>query len=169
MRLEAAALLPVEEFPQARRAQELLGLLFPEGARFLARRYPEQLAEMDLRLRRIDAEKLAKDLDALCDPAYLKFIRKIHPQYQAMAQAAHLATESKAESLFHHVQALRQAIIEYATKVCASADSDEPATVRRAQTALRPLEVEREQRAQRGGGPGEPPEPEPAPAPPSPG
>lgn len=68
------------------------------------------------------------------------------------------------ENLLDHVRAVQRAIVDYATKVAATVDEDEPETVTAALEALRSIETHREALARRGatGGKGEP---EPAPEP----
>lgn len=161
-RLLAYALLPPDEYPKAGRAKELGGALFPEGLEFTQYTYPEQFAAMDTLLQRIEQEHLDKELEALCGADFLANIRRLHPRYRAMVQAS-LARSGSGENLSNHVRAIGQAIVEYATRVAATVDGDEPSSIERALAALAPLTNFREQAARRAG----PAAAEP-PAPPSP-
>lgn len=70
------------------------------------------------------------------------------------------------ENLSQHVRALARAIVEYATRIGASVDSDDAQTVSRAYAALRPIDSHREQQARRGGASGGvSPAPSPGPTP----
>ena len=163
---------PAATAKQAARARTLQGLLFSEGTGFLTYSYPEQFVTMDTLLKRIDKEHLAKDLDELCGPEFLQQIRKVHPRYAAMVQRR-MVEAPASENLSQHVRALSRAIVEYATRVGASVDSDDAQTVRRAYAALRPIDNHREQQGRRSASgsvspmpsPPTPTPPEPSPAP----
>ena len=160
-RLEAWALLPVEQFPPAARAAELGTLLFPEGLGFLTLPYIEQLAAMELLLARIHEEKLAADLDALCGPEFLANLRAILPRYRAMVQGG-LQRLDDAANLQEHRRKLSAAIVDYATKVAALYDEEDPKSLDRIRRALRPIDALRAQLTRR------PSTGEPAPAPAAP-
>lgn len=136
-RLAAYASLPKADFPKAARAQELHDSLFPQGLAFTQITYAEQLAAMDAMLKRIDDEKMAKDLDALAGSDFLANVRNIHPRYTAMVSAS--LTSDNMAPLTPHVRAMAQAIVELATKLCAQVDSDDPTTVEPVLTALAPI------------------------------
>jgi len=160
-RLEAWALLPVEQFPPAARAAELGALLFPEGLGFLTLPYIEQLAAMELLLGRIHEEKLAADLDALCGPEFLANLRAILPRYRTMVQGG-LQRLDDAANLQEHRRKLSAAIVDYATKVAALYDEEDPKSLDRIRRALRPIDALRAQLTRR------PSTGEPAPAPAAP-
>lgn len=164
-RLEAYAMLPAEEFPQAARAGELITLLFPEGLGFLNLPYIDQLAQMEILLGRIDDEKLAHDLDALCGPEFLRHFRAVLPRYRAMVQGG-LQRLDENENLRDHRVKLSAAIVDYATKIAATYDEEDPKSLERIRSALRPIDVLRAQATRRpGGGDLDPQAPsEPAPA-----
>lgn len=165
MRLEASALLPAARYPKASRAAELIAWLFgKDGLNFLKEPYPAQWASMNTILQRIDEEGLQGELDALAGPEFLAQIRHVHPRYDAMVKAMLQRDAATGENLLDHVRAVQRAIVDYATKVAATVDEDEPETVTAALEALRSIETHREALARRGatGGKGEP---EPAPEP----
>lgn len=147
-RLAAWALLPAEDFPPAERAAELDTLLFPEGLGFLNLSYIEQLAAMELLLARIHEEKLAAELDALCGREFLANLRAIVPRYRAMVQGG-LQRPDDAANLQEHRRKLSAAIVDYATKVAALYDDEDPKSLDRIRRALRPIDTLRAQLTRR--------------------
>ncbi|HRI50557.1 MAG TPA: hypothetical protein PLW65_10280 [Pseudomonadota bacterium] len=167
-RLEAYALLPDEDFPRAERARELGALLFPEGLGFLNLPYIEQLAAMELLVARINEEKLAADLDALCGPEFLASLRAVLPRYRAMVQGG-LQRPDNAANLQEHRRKLSAAIVDYATKIAALYDDEDPESLDRIRLALRPIDALRAQLTRRPSAGDATPDPAPAdPAPPAP-
>lgn len=162
-RLIGYAQLWVEDHPKAPRAAEIDRLLFSEGGLgFLKTSYPEQAALMAALLRRIDEEGLAKELDDLCGPEFLRNVKKLQPRYEAMVQAM-LRRGGGGPDLGTQVRAIGRAIVGYATRVVASVEEDDAKSVARAREALRPLDV---YRASYPAAPGtKKPEPEPEPSP----
>lgn len=163
-RLAAYADLPADFYPKAKRARELVKQLFPEGLLFTQRTYVEQLAAMDALLQRISDDKLDKDLTALCGQEFLENVRRQLPRYRTMVQSS-LARTASAANLSTHLRLLSQRICEYTTKVAATVDSDDAATVARALSALAPIDCYREASARRLSVSGAEPLPEPQPAP----
>lgn len=164
----AYASLPIEDYPQAARAAELVDQLFPEGLGFTQRSYVEQLAAMDALLQRIAEDKLSKELAVLCGPEFLENVQRQLPRYRAMVQSS-LARAAETANLSKHLRLLSQCITEYATKVAATVDSDDELTCQRARLALAPIDSYREATARRSSAPTPEPEPEPLPVvPPSP-
>ena len=131
---------PVEDFPLSPRAAELGQTLFGEGLGFLKASYPEQSATTSALLRRIDEDRLSKDLDAICGPEFLRNVRKQQPRYEAMV-AATLKREAGGPDLNPQLRGLARAIVGYAIKVAASVEDDDQKTVDRARAALRPLDT----------------------------
>ncbi len=166
-RLAAYADLPADLYPKAKRAKELVKQLFPEGLLFTQRSYVEQLAAMDALLSRISDDKLEKDLTALCGPEFLENVRRQLPRYRSMVQSSLLRAPSLA-NLSTHLRLLSQRICEYTTKVAATVDSDDAATVARALLALAPIDSYREASARRLSLPGPDPAPVPQPGLPEP-
>lgn len=147
-RLQSYALLSGDEYPKAAEAERLERELFPSGLDFTQLPYVEQLTAMEALVARIDRDKLAARIDELCGVDFLKNIRRILPMYRAMVQES-LERNVTPESLSPHNRALAQAIVEYATRVCATVDSDDPDTLERARQALAPIDSLREQVARR--------------------
>ncbi|UQA62468.1 hypothetical protein [Polyangium aurulentum] len=150
MRLLGYAELPVAKYPDAKRAAELVINLFgPDGLSFLKETYPVQWSTADTILKRIDDEGLQKDLDRIAGKDFLANVRAQHQAYGAMVQSVLLREQAETVNLADHVRAMGRAIVEYATKVCASADEDDADTVTAARAALRPLDAYRESAARR--------------------
>jgi len=154
-RLQAYTLLPVEVYPDAKRAAEILASLFGEaGLSFLTESYPEQYAIADSVLRRIDEEGFAVDIDRIAGKEFLENVRTQHVAYGKMVTGVLQREATLSEDLGEHVRAMGQEIVDYATKVIATVERDKAATILAARSALRPLDAFREatQRRPRGGG-----------------
>ncbi len=152
-RLVNYAALPMDEYPDAARAEELLMILFnTEGLTFLKESYPVQWTTADTILKRIDEEGLQADIDRIAGKEFLENVRKRHQHYGQMVKGLLMRAEGEAVNLSSEIRALGRAIVEYATKVCATVEDDEPATLAPAREALRPLELFREAAARRGSG-----------------
>jgi len=151
LRLLGFAELPVAKFPDAKRAAELVTILFgPDGLSFLKEAYSVQWSTADTILKRIDEEELEKDIDRIAGKAFLDNIRAQHEQYGAMVQGILLREQAEGVNLADHVRAMGRAIVEYATKVCASVDEDDESSITAARSALRPLDAYREAATRRG-------------------
>lgn len=160
--LDALGRLPAT-YDRARKAKALLGQVFPESTSFLRLPYSEQYVQMDTILRRIDEGGLAKSIDAVAGPELLLEIRAVHPRYAAMV-ARRLRDKGPSDSLLEHLRAIQRSVIEYATAVASTVDSDDPHSVALALDALRPIDNHRQQvaAARR---PESGPQPDPAPHP----
>jgi hypothetical protein len=167
-RLEMVTLLPPEVYPGAKRAKEILELLFDEtGLSFLTQRYPEQYTIAGTYLRRIDEENLAVDIDHLAGADFLANVRLQHNAYGSMVARMLERENALGDDLSEHVRAMGQTLVEYATKVLASIDRDDSTTIQAATAALRPIDVFRENTQARQTKPNEPdlaPAPEDSPA-----
>ncbi|MDI1429419.1 hypothetical protein [Polyangium sorediatum] len=150
-RLLAYADLPVAKYQDAKRAAELVTILFgPDGLSFLKEAYPVQWSTADTILKRIDEEGLEKDIDRIAGKVFLDNVRAQHEQYGAMVQGTLLREQAEGVNLADQVRAMGRAIVEYATKVCASVDEDDASSIAAARSALRPLDAYREAAARRG-------------------
>ncbi|AGP35993.1 hypothetical protein [Sorangium cellulosum] len=158
MRLIATSMLPEARFPQARRAGELVNELFgDDGLSFLTAEYSVQNTVMASILAHIEEAGLKPEIDALAGPEFLEQIGNVLPRYDAMVRDRLQKDAAATSNLATHVRAIQTAIVNYATKVAAMVDEDEPATVEAVRKALRPLDVHREAGARRaqGGAKGE--------------
>lgn len=164
-RLEGYAALPRSVARSARAAEVLQKIFGDEGMGFLKESYAAQLTTMQALLQRIDEDKLAKELDALCGPEFLEQIRLLMPRYERMVHGQFQRDAIAGPNLLSHRRQLGRAIITYATAVCATVDEDDGSSVSRAAVALRPLDVFRESINSRRPRGGEEPEPAPEPTP----
>ncbi|MBK9262629.1 MAG: hypothetical protein IPM54_22845 [Polyangiaceae bacterium] len=164
MRVEACSMLPPSN-PDAKRANELLAILFgPEGLSFLKLTYAEQWATADTILKRIDEDGLQKDIDHIAGPAYLAHVRQQHTAYGAMVQSLMRRDDATNVNLNDHVRTMGRAIVDYATKVLAMLDEEEPESITTVRDALRPLDAYREANARRNSKAATPAEPSQPPA-----
>ncbi len=162
-RLDSCALLAVEDQPLAPRAAELVTILFGDGMTFLKATYAEQSATTSALLRRVDEDRLGKELDAICGPEYLRAVRRLQPQYEAMV-ASVLQREESGLDFNVQLRALGRAIVNYTIKVASTVADDDQKTIDRARTALRPLDNFRASNPQPARAPNlptDPPDPEP--------
>jgi len=163
--LDALSRLP-STYDRAKKARLLVSSVFPEGTGFLRLPYSEQYVQMDTILRRIDESGLTKSIDAVVGPELLLEIRAVHLRYGAMC-TRRLNDKGPADSLTFHLRALQRSVVEYATSVASTVDSDDPASIALALDALRPIDNHRQQVASaRRPESGPPATPDPAPSPP---
>ncbi len=154
-RVNAYAMLPVDEYPDAKRATELVTILFgDQGLSFLLETYPVQWTTADTILKRIDAEGLAADIDRIAGSDFLANARKRHAKYGAMVTNMLIKAEVSQIDLSAEIRTLGNAIVAYATKVCAHVEEDDLDTVTLARGALRPIDAHREANAAHGKGSG---------------
>lgn len=143
-RLLAYSMLPSARFPKAKHAAEIMVQLFgSEGLSFLKEDYVTQNATMAIILKHIDERGLQKEIDAIAGPEFLEQLRDVQARYSAMV-AERTAREGEVwKSMNEHVRKIQAAIVEYATKVAATVDEDEPETIEVARRALRAIEAHR--------------------------
>lgn len=145
-RVEACSLLPAE-YPESARAARLLEGFFSEGLGFLTLSFEAEWAESKRRLEQIDSEPaLAKELEQLAGTLFLSEVRKAHEQDGiALGMTGKPRENTQAPSLDAPLRALRRAVVQYARATVATADEDEPETIRRVEAALEPIPRLREQ------------------------
>jgi hypothetical protein len=152
-RMMAYAALPAAQFPKAVRAAELVKMLFPDASLpFLRVTYTDQLAAMSGILRRIEADGLGKDIDAVCGAEFLANVRAMMPRYEAMVHGVLARDGGVTDNLRDLLRDLQSAIVSYATKVCATVDEDDPASAETARVALLAIANLRASVARRGRG-----------------
>ncbi len=127
-RLHAYALLPDTEIPYARRAQDLVRLLFPDGLGFLKLPFEQEWSESGSRLRIIDRLKLTEEIDALAGIEFLRQVRSVQDAYSKLAGVAGNPTTQAPPAEDNNIRDLRAAlgrcISQYALKVLTLADED---------------------------------------------
>lgn len=150
-RLEAYSTLPVALYPRAAKAAELLAKLFGPTSKpaFLRDVYAMQWTAMAAVLKRIDDDGMQRDIDDLIGPEFLSEAKRIQPLYGAMVKGVLTREDGFGQNLATHTRAMQRAIVDYAIKMCATIDEDDPATVDVARTALRPIEQYRNNNAAR--------------------
>ncbi|APR79648.1 Hypothetical protein A7982_04995 [Minicystis rosea] len=159
-RLEAYASLPVQDFPKAARAREILEAI-SRDREWLKLPYGSEWAESQKRLARIDGG-LAADVDALAGPEFLTEIRRAHEAYGIAIGVTQPIPQAESVNLAEHRRALSRAIASYGIAVVSMAGDDDEAlaTVRK---ALRPIDDYREAQSRRNASAaGDAPEPLPA-------
>jgi hypothetical protein len=162
MRIQAMAMLPPAQLPKAKRAGELDVLLFSEGSEFLKAEYAVQGPAMAAILQRIDEDKLAADVDSVAGPEFLKAVRAVQPRYEAMLSERLRRDKATGQNLLETTRALQAAIVNYATKLIATIDDDEPDSAETVRRALLPIANFREAAARSASGSAAAEEPAPA-------
>ncbi|HSN99308.1 MAG TPA: hypothetical protein VLS89_13525 [Candidatus Nanopelagicales bacterium] len=156
MRLVAYSMLPVERYPKAERAGELVAEVFgSEGLEFLTFGHHTQNTTMVAVMQHIEQANLKAEIDDIAGPEFLEQIENVLPRYDAMVQDKLRREAATQTNLGDHVRALQAAIVDYANKVCGMVDPDEPASLEGVRRALRPIDAHREtvgRRAAGGGG-----------------
>jgi hypothetical protein len=148
-RLDAYASLPAGEHKRAKRAAELLDLIYPDGLQFLTLPYSAEWAEGEKRLRLIEDDELAEDLDALAGPEFLAEVRKAHKLYGEAIGITKPSGEAKRVNLVDPLRALGRAITQYALQVIAMVDDEKAESVEVVKRALRPIDDHRTDAAHR--------------------
>jgi hypothetical protein len=139
MRIEAMAMLNPSITSRATRAAELRASLFAEGTEFLKEEYASQRTSMGALLKRIDDEKLEKDIDAVAGKEFLQAVRSVQPRYDAMVNERLRRDQGTGTNLADSVRAIQAAIVNYAAKVIGTIEHDDPSTVEAARVALLPI------------------------------
>jgi hypothetical protein len=133
------------------RARELLDATSPKDRQWLKLPFGAEWAESDKRLKRIDAEGLARDVDALAGPEFLVEVRSAHEAYGMALGITKPSEEVAAVKLAEPLRTLSRAIARYGLAVAAIVDDDE-ASVAMARRALRPIDDHRDGQARRSSG-----------------
>lgn len=146
-RLESYARLPVDNFPRAERARELIDTL-ARNREWLKLPYRAEWAESGKRVQKIDDEALAADIDDLAGPEFLKEVRQAHKAYGIALGQTEAAPETLDVNLAAPLRALSKSIGRYGLVVAAMID-DDPATLAIVRKALRPIDEHRARHARR--------------------
>jgi hypothetical protein len=141
MRLDAGAMLSHDRHPTAVRSEELVKLLFySDGPECLQDTYVAQLAMMRRMLQRIKDDKLENELDELCSPPFLAWIRAVLPRYRKIVNTIENRDGEPLVNLLVHRNALSRAVITYATAMCLTVNEEEDDTIEQAYKALAPMD-----------------------------
>jgi hypothetical protein len=153
MRLDAASALPVDTYPEALRAQEIVSTLFPNGLGFLTLPMEAEWSVSDELVKRIEEDGLAADINALAGPQYLAEVKAAHLVYgEVLGITKAKAPPAEMTPLLEPLREVGRAIGDYMLQVLATADRERPDTIKSARAALRPLDRHREDAARRAGG-----------------
>jgi len=153
MRLDATSALPVETYPQALRAREIVGTLFPKGLGFLKLPVNAEWSVSDELVKRIEEDGLAADINALAGPEFLAEVKAAHLVYgEVLGITQAKAPPAEMTGLLEPLRELGRAIGDYTLQVLATADRERPDTIESALAALHPLDRHREGAARRAGG-----------------
>ena len=165
-RAAAYASLPVATYPRADRARAIVTAIAPDRA-WLKLPYAAEWAESDKRLKRIDADGLAPELDALAGPEFLAEVRAAHAEHGlALGIKSPIARPAEV-SLADPLRAVALSVVRYARAVVGGLDEDDAASVDRTRAALAPIDDHRDGQWRRASG-GAVPDAPPAPAAPTP-
>lgn len=155
-RLEAYSWLPSDQYPDAVRAADLSKILFPTRLSFVKLPYSEEWAESGTRIRRIDEENLAKDIDRIAGKEFLAEVRRTHIAYgQAIGTTRSMGASAEV-SMAEPVRKLQEAIARYSIKAMAMLESDDEASILAVRAALAPIDAHRAGMARRSGDSAEP-------------
>lgn len=165
-RLDSYAALPVEHYPRAREASELLRKLFPEGLSFVKLEYGAQWTEAEQRLQLIKQERLTAALEALIGPEFVAELHRCHALYTAMIG---VAQPKKGRQKLPDLRALRlgaqQALTAHTIQLLAVHLAGDPKQQEAIRPAFAAIDAYRDKTAADPGkpAPAEPAEPTPAP------
>jgi hypothetical protein len=157
-RVESYSWLPADECPDAARAAALLTLLFSDGLGFLKLPYNEEWSESEKRLRLVDQDKLAGDIDRIAGPEFLEEVRRAHALYGKALGMTGGVTVADEVNLAAPLRKLQQAIVSYGIKLIASANDEDPDSIAVVRAALAPIDAHRAAMSRRTA-PGEAPVP----------
>ncbi len=135
--------------PRVAKAQQVIDVLFPNGADFLTLPYAGQLAEMKKRLLQIRAQKLVKAIETLAGPEYLEILESLVADYEKAQHARLTVQESQEPDRSVLLTRLQVAIQDYARQMFHSRQRSDPSTTERFRTALGPLVEMRKDNAAR--------------------
>lgn len=129
-RLEAYSLLPVAGSPRAPRARELVDIISPNDREWLNFVYGAEWAESTKRLKRIEDDGLAKDINELAGPEFLLEVQDAHTAYGIALAVTKPAHDTPEVNLAEPLRSLGRAIARYGIAVAGMVD-DDPASVAR--------------------------------------
>jgi hypothetical protein len=149
LRLEAWPLL--EDGERAKRANEHLRLLFPEGLRFTKASFAVQDAEMRRMVGEMKDPALAESLEELVGEDFIKAFKKVAKAYSTMVKAMGRAVAGEVD-LRAMLSEMQTAIVQHASRVLGELDDDDAASVERVRMLLAPIDNFRARAGQGGGG-----------------
>lgn len=147
--------------------------LYGEGLSFLKLPFPEEWAESEKRVKRIQDENLQGTLERICGKPLVAALFQSHKEYGAALGITQAEDPIIVKKVGEPFSTITTVVNQYVRAVIGSVDEDEPETVELATAMLRPVEVYRERilAARAGGKLPDAPVPlptDPVPAPPAP-
>lgn len=138
-RLLDCANLATEKPEDAALGASILLSLFSNGLAFLKLPYDAEWAESEKLLKRIDDEGHAKGIEKLCDPVFLKVLRKAHADYGRVLGLTEKTKLPEVAGVGVAMADLNRAIGQYVRKVAGTVDEDDEATIKVALDLLSPI------------------------------
>lgn len=166
-RIEAYAQLPQEDFPKAKRASEILHLLFPDGLGFLTISFNAEWAEGEKRLKLIEMQNLQSDIQSIAGAEFWDELQKAHLLYGQILGITQPVESKSPINLVDPLRALGRAMVQYAMQLISLLDEGE-ASLALVRHALHPIDQHRAQQSEKRSEKAEPKDPLPA-EPPGPG
>lgn len=140
-RLQSYATLPPDQYPEAVRAAEILGALFPTGLSFLALDYQQQWQEAEARIGLARNQGLLGDLHRLAGTPFWVEVERCHQLYgRAIGAAQPAATAGPPTPISMPLRAMTQALLSLCAQLVAlyfTGDGQQRKLVR---FALRPVD-----------------------------
>jgi hypothetical protein len=150
-RLEPWTLLAEEHEEKARRAEQHLRLLFPNGLQFTQASFAVQDAEMRRLLAEMKQPALAKSLEELVGAEFITAFKNVAKPYSEMVKAMGRAVADEDDQRVMVAQ-MQTAIVQHASRVLGELDDDDPESVQRVRELLAPIDNFRGRAARGGGG-----------------
>jgi HPt (histidine-containing phosphotransfer) domain-containing protein len=150
MRLSAWTLLPSNQFEECDQALAALDNLFgAEGLEFLKKDFATQAAAAEAVIAKMHDHHVEKRIRRLVGNAFVDHVTDVHKRYSKMVTARLHKDPEDSANLRDLVHDLQNAIVSYATKVCATVDEDDAETIELASSALRPIDAFRAESTKR--------------------
>ena len=129
-----------ESMPQSAEARALLDEIYPDGLSFIQLPYELEWGQSELRLDLIAEAKMGDRLRALGGHPFLEALAGAHRLYGSLlGLASHPAPTAAASTLRPVLERFASALRNYALKVIALVEVEEPATAALAKALLEPL------------------------------
>ena len=126
--------------PQAVEAASLQAAVLPGGLKFILLTYELEWSESEIRLQRIEKNKLDDRIEALGGGVFLESIKSAHAAYgKALGMTAPTTPGAIAPSIREPLDAFAAALRTYIVKVMGHVEDDEPETKALVDKLLAPL------------------------------
>jgi hypothetical protein len=140
-RTQCCANLPAERYPVALRAKEILAIIAPDGTAILKETYRKEWSHIHQRLARVNKLEMMEDLRTLAGEIYVTEVNRAFTEYgRVLGITAAPTTPAATVDLRERLRAFTQRMTDYSLQVLGLARRDEPATVKVARDALKPID-----------------------------